>query len=236
MDTSIGELIDRVQSLYSKGVSSDDARLSKRHIYSKLKSSRNKLVTQEAKKRQKINDWNFIVLPCVELIKVPNHDCPCIPTIGCDVYRTKYKLPKTLTDLNRHLINYVMNIDSQKLIDETTREAYLYEAGNKYTSGHLKYILENEYLFVYGKNIPRYIKIKLLAEDPVDAYNYPSACKEECIDCEDCSNILDRPFPIDSDLVDTLIEMAAQELVSVFIQMQEDKTNNTSDSTNEQAK
>ena len=237
MKNTIGELIERVQSPYSKGVRSDDSRLSNRHIYHKLVSSRNTLVAQQAKKKQKLSDWNYIVLPCVELIQVDNHDCPCIPAVGCKVYRTKHKLPKTLTDLNTHLIQWVMSIDSSKLVDEITREAYLYIAGNKYTSNHLRYILEDGHLYIYGKAVPRFVKVKLLAEDPIEAYSFPSACKENCDNCQnDCDNVLDKEFPIDGDLVETLIEMALQELVGLFSQNQEDQTNNSADTIREQSK
>lgn len=236
MKNTIGELIERVQSLYSKGVKSDDSRLSNRHSYHKLVSSRNRLVSQQVKKRQKISDWNYIVLPCVELIQVDNHSCPCIPAPGCKVYRTKYKLPKVLTDLNIHLIQWVMSIDSGKMLDEISREAYLYHAGNKYTAKHLRYILEDGHLFVYGDKIPKFIRIKLLAEDPIEAYNFPSACKENCEDCQDCTNMMDKEFPIDGDLVDTLIELAAKELVEFFSQGQEDQSNNGADSFREPSK
>lgn len=231
MENTIGELIDRVQSIYSKGVKSDDSHLSDRHIYSVLRSTRNYLVTQQVKKRQKISDWNFIILPCVELIQVPNHDCPCLPALGCSVYRTKYKLPKILTDLNKHIIQWVMSIDSGKMISETSRDAYIYSSGNKLTSGNLQYILENGYLYLYGKKVPKLLKIKLLAENPVEAYSFPSKC--ECTDCDDCISMRDRIFPIDGDLVKPLIEMSATELLEWFNKGTEDTTNNTSD-TNDQ--
>ena len=225
---TIGEVIERVQSIYNRGVKSDDSRLSDRHVFSVLTSTRNYLVTQQAKKKQKISDWNYIVLPCVELIQVANHDCPCIPNIGCKVYRTKYQLPKVLTDLNKHLIQWIMSIDSGKMISETTRDAYIYSSGNKLTANNLQYILENGYLYIYGKAIPRAIKVKLLAENPVDAYTFPSLC--ECKDCdEDCLSMQERTFPIDGDLVKPLIEMSATELLEWFTRSQEDITNNTSD-------
>jgi len=56
---TIKEIIQRVQSLYSKGVQSDDVRLEDRHIYNKMITVRSKLISQEAKKRQKINQWNY---------------------------------------------------------------------------------------------------------------------------------------------------------------------------------
>lgn len=228
MINTIGELIERIQSLHSKGVSSDDSRLSGRHIYSVLKSTRNYLITQQVKKRQVISDWNYVVLPCVELIKVPSHDCPCIPNLGCQVYRTKFMLPKILTDLNKHLIKWVMSIDSGKMISETSREAYIYSSGNKMTGQNPQYILENGYLFLYGKDIPRLLKIKLLPENIDDAYTFPSYC--ECVDCEEeCVGIQDKPFPIDSDMIKPLIEMSIVELLEWFSKGDEDNTNDTSD-------
>lgn len=229
MVNTIGELIERIQNAYSKGVQSDDSRLSSRHIYSKLKSVRNKIISQQLKKRQKISDWNFIILPCTELIKVENHECPCLPSIGCQVYRTKHKLPKVLTDLNKHIIQWVMTVESSKIIDEITRESYLYNAGNKYTSKHLKYILENEYLYIYGENIPQLIKIKLLAEDPIEAYNFPSYCGNDSNNNE-CESMFDKVFPIDGDMIELLIEMSFPELITIFNQSTEDKLNDSTDS------
>lgn len=226
--TTIGNLIERVTTLYSKGVNSDDVRAGGRHIYHKLKSVRNKLITQQLKKRQVISDWNYTLLPCVELIRVSDVDCPCIPDVGCYVYRTKNKLPKILTNLNKHIIQFVMNVTSGKVISETSREEYIFNAGNKYTSNDLKYILESGYLYVYGKDIPKLIKIKLLAEDPIEAADFPSICGNDCKDCE-CESMLDKIFPIDGDLVDTLIEMSVLELIEMFSKGKEDKNNNTSD-------
>ena len=47
----IGEIIQRIQSLYSKGVESDDTRLMSRHIYNKLLTVRARLISQDAKKK-----------------------------------------------------------------------------------------------------------------------------------------------------------------------------------------
>lgn len=234
MKNTIGELIDRVQTLYSKGVSSDDVRLEKRVVYHKLVSSRNKLVAQQVKKRQKVSDWNYVVLPCIELIQVESHKCPCIPAKGCKVYRTKHVLPKILTDLNTHLIDWVMSIDNIRVINPTTREGYLYVNGSKYTAKNLRYILEEGHLFVYGEKIPQFITAKILPEDPIDAYMYTNAC--ECTDCDDCGSITDMLFPIDGDLVDTLIEMTIQELDFFIRGGQEDQSNNAADTIREQSK
>lgn len=236
METTIGELIERVKGPYNKGVASVSSRLTNRYVYSKLSSSRSRLLTQQIKKKQIISDWNYTILPCVELISVPDHECPCIPSFGCKVYRSKYKLPKVLTDLNIHLIKFVMNITNGIVISETTREDYIYNAGNKYTNNHLKYILENGYLFVYGKNIPKLVRVKLLSENAIEALNFPSFCEQDCTDCQDCDSMLDKAFPIDGDLIDTLVEMAQEEVLIKFSQGQEDLTNNSVDTVKEQGK
>lgn len=229
------QLIQRVISGYNKGVQSDDSRLTPRHVYNKLLTSRKRLITQQARKHQKISDWNYMVLPCIELIEVPSHECPCLPEVGCSVFRTKHPLPKPLTDLNNNLVEWFMSVDSGILIDQSTREKYSYIKGNKYTKDKLTYILEGGHAFFYGKRVPKVVKTKLLPEDPQDVYNYPSICPD-CEDCEDCTSILDQHFPIDGDLEETLIEMAIQELVEMFSKMQEDQTNNTADSAREQSK
>ena len=41
------DIISRIQAMYSKGAASDDSRLSARHIYSKMKTSRSFLLKRE---------------------------------------------------------------------------------------------------------------------------------------------------------------------------------------------
>jgi len=218
----VKELIDRVQSLYSRGVANDMGRLSDRHIYSVLKSTRMALLSQQLKKKQRISDWNYTVLPCVELIKVPNHECSCLGDLGCDIYRTKYPLPKIITDSNKHYIEFVMSIESGKKLEEITRQGVLYLKGNKYTQSKPKYLFENGYLYFPINKSPGIVKIKLLLEDPIEAINFPSICKD-CNDCIECTSIYESEFPIDGDLIKPLVEMSLTETIQIFGQ-QEGKT------------
>lgn len=226
-----GQIIERIQSLYSRGVASDESRLSDRHIYNKMVTVRMQLVSQQLKKKQKISDWNYVILPCVELIKVPNHECSCLGDLGCDIYRTKYPLPKVLTDYNRHYIEYVMTLGNNKKIEEVSRQGVLYLKGNKYTKDKPKYLFENGYLYFPVQNSPGIVTIKLLPENPLEAKNFPSFCQEDCEDCQDCSSIYELEFPIDGELIEPLIAISVQELISIFGQMIEDTENNSKDKT-----
>ncbi len=206
----IRELIDRVKTLYSKGVSNDQTKLSDRHIYNVLLSVRMALLTQQLKKKQRISDWNYTVLPCVELIKVPATECSCLGDLGCDVYRTKFKIPKILTDSNRHYIEFVMSVENGKKFEEVTRQGVLYLKGNKYTQVKPKYLFENGYLYFPINKSPGIVKIKLLPEDPIEAAKFPSMC-DACTDCVDCKPAFDYEFPIDGDLIKPLIELSMVE-------------------------
>jgi hypothetical protein len=224
----IKEVIERIQSLYSKGVSSDESRLSDRHVYNKILSVRMQLLSQQLKKKQRISDWNYSVLPCVELIKVPNHECPCLGDLGCDVYRTRLQIPRVLTDSNRHYIEFVMSVENGMRIEETTRQGVMYLKGNKYTGIKPKYLFENGYLYFPLKKNPGVVKIKLLAEDPLEANHYPSLC-EDCQDCADCVAAYDHEFNIDGDLIEPLVDICVQEIIGVFGQRKEDTENNSRD-------
>lgn len=232
----IEELIQRVQSLYSKGVQSDDSRLTSRHIYNKLTTVRAKLVTEEAKKNQIINNWNYQTLPCVELVKAAPHECPCLPAIGCDILKSRYELPKPITDLGKHIIHSVTSLDrtgsiSYSMIDFNQLK-YIY--ANKYTSKNPVYWIRNNYLYTSYIEGPKVVAVTLLAEDPLQAKQFPSFCDESCVDCQDCTSPLDLEFPIDNDKIDVLIELCVNELVVLFSKTVEDISNNTKDSESQQ--
>ena len=235
----VRELIQRVQSLYSKGVQSDDSRLTPRHIYNKLQTIRTLLITQKAAKKQKISQWNYQSLPCVELVKAQPHECPCIPPVGCTILRTKYELPKPLLDLNQHLIQSVTSVDGSVIYSEVSWNAKKYKAASKYTSTKPDYFIRSGYLYLTHKKGPKIISIEGLFEDPVVAAAYTSYCGDytcEGNECVECISPLDVEFPIESSMIDTLIEMALKELIEVFGMGIEDATNDTRDTITEQSK
>lgn len=232
----IKDIIQRIQSLYSKGVQSDDSRLSDRHIYNKMVTVRSKLISQQHNKKQKINQWNYQVLNCVELIKAEPHECPCIPPMGCEILRTKHKIPKPLTGLNSHLIQSVTNVNGDVIFSEISWESKKYKSSNKYTADKPDYYVRNGYIYITHKTGIKLISITGLFDDPLEAENFPSMCKENCNDCNDCESFLDKEFAIDNDLIDTLIDICKIELVEQFSQMTEDLSNNASDNVAQQSK
>ena len=75
-----------------------------------------------------------------------------------------------------------------------------------------------------------------LFADPMEAEKFPSFCNENCKDCQDCRSMQEMEFPIDGDMIQTFIKMAADELLIMFNQNLEDTSNNTRDNLSEQTK
>lgn len=231
----VKELIQRVQSLYSKGVQSDDSRLSERHIYNKLLSVRSRLIFQKVNKRQKINQWTYQVLPCVKLVEAAKHECPCIPTGNCKILRTELPLPMPISSLDKHIIQSVTSLDGNIVFDESTFESEKYGAGNKYTSTKPNFYIRNGYLYITDRTGLEVITITGLFDDPVEAGNYASFCEDVCPECN-CKSAMDMEFPIDSDLIEPLVEISIQELIVLFSQMREDQTNDARDNLIQESK
>jgi len=210
---TIGEVIQRIQSLYNMRTMSDSSLLTPQRIYNIMISVRSRLLSQKAKKHQKISQWNYQTIPCIELIIVPEHDCSCVPPIGCSILRTKYQLPEPLVDLNRHLIQSVTSIDGEIVYPEISWVEKKYKSANKYTANKADSFIRKGYLYITYKNGPKLITVTGLFNDPVKAASYKLFCPEMNTPC---LSALDMDFPIDSDLIDVLIEMSAAELINSF--------------------
>lgn len=229
----LGELIQRIQSLYSKGVQSDDSRLSSRHIYSKIVTVRSTLLSQKSKNKQKISDWNFQTLSCIEMIDVKPHECPCAPYPDCStIKRSKHKIPKIMSDYNGNLIDYVMSIDGSKRFDYTNRNELMFIKGNKYTSTSNRYILDKDYIYLYGRDTPKVIQMRALFDDPIEAMEFESLCPSQ--NDESCSDIFQMEFPFDSTSIDTFVQLTVQELITFFGQRPQDDRNDGQDSGQQQ--
>lgn len=225
----LGEAIQRVQSLYSRGVQSSDSRLTARHIYHALLTARSTILKQQYNKNQKPSQWAYQVLPCVELTKAPVHECPCIPNNGCTILRTKEKLPRPVSGIDVMLIKSVTSLDGTINFDLTSFENEKYSKGNKYTSKKPAYYPRNGYLYFTGVKMLKMATIEGLFDDPVEVKLFPSVCGP-CEDC-DCMSVFDMEFPVDSDLMNGILSLANDELVAIMKQMTEDRANHGADDT-----
>lgn len=228
----IGEVIQRVQSLYSKGVESDDTRLTSRNIYSKMITVRAKLLQQKSNKKQVISQWDYQTLQCVELVVAPVYECPCLPSLGCETLKTKYKIPTPLFNYNGSLIQSVTSLEGSVVFSYIGWVEKKHKSSNKYTSNKPDYYIRGSHLYITHKSGLKSISITGLFEDPLDAYNFTN----QCVDLNPCTSLFDLEFPLNDGLVDTLVEMTTNELIKTFQNTVEDITNNNLDSPVKQSK
>jgi len=228
---TIREAIQRVLSLASRGVQSSDFRLTRRHVYSKLKTVRERLIVQEYKKNQKISQWSYQTINCLEMIQIPLIECPCVPPLGMYILRSKFPIPDIMTGADAHIIQGVTSVDYETKYDETQWHTKKYKKGNKYTSTNTDFFIKDSYIYLTSPRKPERITFSALGADPVEWYNFSTCCEEN-----PCINILDMPFPMEGDLFEAAVELASMELVQTFVKGAiEDKTSNTSDDATGQA-
>lgn len=219
------EIIQRVQSAYSHGVQSSDSRLTNLHIYNKLLTVRAVLITQRLRKRQSISQWSYQTIPCIKLILAPIHECDCAPK-GCTIVRSKYKIPKPLTNMDSHMIEFT-SLDGSQTPSEVKWTALKHLKGNKYTGTKPSWFIRNEYLYMTDTKILDTFSVTGLFEDPEKVNQFIGLC--ECDPIEDCDSPMDRDFNIDADLIEPMIEIATDELIAKFYQTGEDRYNDAQD-------
>ena len=229
---SIDNIVQRVLSLYNKGVQSDESRLTPRHIYSVVLSNRSTLLEQQSKKKQKINQVNYqtIILEMeqVDSVKVA---CSNIP-LDCSSFRTKKPLPKILSDMNKLLIHSISTIDNNIFLSlsEPSKSKYK-NKGNRYAkSNDNTYYIEDGYLYTNSLEV---LKITALFDDPIEVERYNSDCSSES---NSCKSNYEFDFKCDTSLLSTIIQMSAEELIEWFNKSREDISNNSRDSILEETK
>ena len=220
----IRQLIDRIQELYSKGVSSDDSRLSNRHIYNKLMSVRSRLMSEKARKRQAIR---YQFLSCIQLIDAPISECCCIPDNACKVRRSKHKLPRLMMAMDDYLINFVATLNRRNINKINPTDIDHIISGSKYAKKSTFYYIQNDYLYIVGNDKLEIVMMEALFEGDIPQY-FIDCCDETGV-VTDCVSPLDKEFSIDSELIEPLITLSKEELIGDFLQMREDVSNDTSD-------
>lgn len=212
--------IQRVESMYSRGLQSADSRLTRPHIYNKLLTLRKRFLSEKIKSKRKVSEWSYQTLKCIEMEKLSEDDCKCV--ISCSVlYKSKYKIPKPLIDYSKDSIVSINKSNGEELILQS-KDSIQYSSGSKYTSNILKVFIDNEYLYS-TKNVGKYISIKMLAEDPYEVEKYNYNCDESESD-SNCISPLDIDFKIDPDIEDLIIETAVKELLEIFTRVKQDNT------------
>ena len=219
------EIIQRFHSLHSHGVQSDNTRLTNRHIYSVICGIRSRLLSQEFKKGQKVSDWAYQSLDCLELIKVPKGEHPLMLELGCWVMRSKYKIPAILLNASKYIMT-VTGPDSDLSIGQIDLSTQKYNKGRRFTKSLPEFYIDKGYLYISSSTIHlEDVQVSAIFENPILASTYKTPCNT----VDKCKSYLDYDFPYEEDLVDGLVKLASEEIIQMFSQTKQDITNDSVD-------
>lgn len=224
-ETNVGNILTQIQTEFSKGINSDSSQLSYRYIYSKALGVRARLLSQKSKNKQTISDSSYSTFSCIEVIEVPLSECPFMPPSNCRVARTKLKLPKIISDHNSELIKYVGAIEPINGVivefNKIDKNRLKYQKGSKFAHSIHSYYFNDGYLYLQGRNIPRFIELIGVVLDPFEAELF------NCTSCgiDDCITPYDIDFKIDWEIVQSLTLMTAETILTLFGQLQRSDKN-----------
>lgn len=204
----LGDIIQRISSLYSRGIERNSNKLSERHIYNKIITIRSLLLYRKINKKQKISIQNYQTLSMALDNDVSNN-----------VIRTENFVPNIVNSFDNYLIDFVGNWDESVLYSRVSSLEFRYRNANKYTKSLPVYTINDRHIYVneYDDGL---ISIKALFEDPLEVYRLQDRYK--------CVSSLDLEFPIDSTLLDSLVQLCVEELIMLFQSPKNEKENGTS--------
>ena len=230
----LSEHIYHIKEILSKGLPSDDFRLSNRHCYFIIKYIRAELIKQKLDTGRKVSPFNYQSIPCYKLEYKPITDCTCYTT-DCKALQGVCNLPNIITDSSATsglAIEGVWNIGLNQKYNYTSIDKlrnYKYTRTKKDSKTY--FIHPNstgQTLFVQDEPQLEVVFIKAIFEDPMVISELDcGACSKE--DGSSCYDPLNDDFPMDASMVRVMYKMAYEELLGIMMKMPNDGSNNAQD-------
>lgn len=212
-----------LKNLLTHGISSDDFSYSDRLIAHVLRVCRATLIEQKINKYNPVSPQSHQDL-CVPLALSNFHGCCDVPSMECKILRSTFTVPKFLTS---RWGNYVKVSD---MIGVTIPEFNLTQ--NRLAQWGLvtiptSYFLHNNYLYVINNSFIDTVLLNALFDNPEEIYELN--CN---IESNDCGDYLGQEFPLDSDLIKPMYEMAL-DMLTRSMSLPKDEENDAKDQTRE---
>ena len=215
----LSKIIEGRKTVYSRGASSDDIRLSSRYIYDIFLDNRNRVISQKKNKKQFIADYNYEILECVDMIEVSSIECSSLAHMGCTIKRSKEPIPEALSYENGLMIDWIMDFYNKEIPLQDKRRVK-YQTANRYVKNDFVCVIENNYLYITSKYAPNKVKVKLIAYNPLE------------VRLKGCISAMEVDFPLQGSERDAVLQMTDQEIMGVFSTNREDRQNDSREQAN----
>jgi len=132
-------------------------------------------------------------LGCVALEKVDGSQC-CGVDLGCDVYKTKLPIPKTVRFNFSEAITYVGSVSGLDTIALVNSNTVKWLKHDKYTKNKMKAFMIDEFMYIYNAEGLENINIRGVFENPRDVSRFGDCGSTYCYSGDETA---DFPIPMD---------------------------------------
>jgi len=215
----VGEIISSLRILIREH--SDDSGFSDAHLYHIAASARTLLFKRKVDRFKKISDWEWQTF-CIALVKDKSHNCDCV-TVGCDVLKSEFDLPRVMTSRNKDLIR-VTTLGGKEipLVPERDQLTLVYDPVMKYETTAS---IISRRLVIWNNLRLKAIQVAGLWED-ISEWDGIQLCDKDG-DPGDCFDFYNSEFSIDGDLLYPMYQLCL-DLLKIPLTLREDITNDTS--------
>lgn len=195
---------------------SNDKHFPDRQIAFWIENLRIRLIKERLDSGQTIANKNYQTIPDVSMELVDVTTGVLGVDSGCQVNRTKDKLPEIFEYKGSPLISEIRGLNLFSKITILPKVQAIRIKNNKYTKHMPVGFIENEYLYLLGAG-------KSIENISVDAlfYNPEEAMKMEDPD----SDYFDSEYPLDDSFIQTMKEIIISRNLAFYLQVPEDKVN-----------
>ncbi len=216
----LGEILSNIRLTVAKELLIDISLIRPRYTYYTFIRKRATVIENRLRDDKRLSRTNEQVITCAKLVKSSPAECKCLDLVGCQIYRTDCKLPKTLSNTTNYEIKNVTSLDGNLVFIETTWEAFNTIKYKKYTANFPHFMVYNDYIFVINNYIDEepieYINFSGIFDDPIKILEC-NVCNVTSFNPDialpKCDSIYDFEFPLSGKLLDTAVQLTLQELI-----------------------
>lgn len=218
---TIGAHISNIRGLIRQYGRNQDA-YTDQFLYSLLNAARGRVLEQNANKLNHNSEWDWRQF-FIKLVPDKSHLIGCI-TVGCDIMRSEYKLPRPLLVNMKSMI--AITTLSYGTIIFGTEQDYQNNKFNDIKSGKTFASIINGYLVIWNNKKIKGLLVSGIWEDMLDWAKIPHCDEDGNYTADACFNPLSDELLVSLTLQDTCYDFVIQKL-GIPLRINADVTNDS---------
>lgn len=193
--TTINQYISDIRGIIKESGRSEDV-YTDSFLYSLLNGARNTILERESNKISYLSEWDWLQFP-LKLIKDKSHLVGCV-TVGCDIMRTEYKLPRPLASNDKNLLDVTTFDYSTIMID--SEQVYQNNKFDDIKANKPSGSIINDYLIIWNQPQLKNVLVRGIWENILDWSVIPQCDNNGNYTMVNCFDALNSQFKISEKL------------------------------------